>query len=123
MPISVIFTPIYFLCLAPQVVFVCGHVVLAQCANEGGGGGRGHTDSRTLFANVRAKLFCHAIYCTNPRFDARSQSGSWSHRIMGGRVTQIVHEYDSTTVITIKPILHPRRCKIDSSIFSDMSEL
>ena len=39
MPISVIFTPIYFLCLAPQVVFVCGHVVLAQCANEGGGVG------------------------------------------------------------------------------------
>ena len=86
-------------------------------------GGKGWPDGKNIYAGVRAKLFCIAIYCNKPRPDTGPQSIYRSHRGMGRRDPQIMWKYDLTTDITIRPLTQPRTCEIGSSSFSTISRL
>ena len=70
-----------------------------------------------------AKIFWHAIYCTNPRPKPYSQSGSLSCKGLGRKSPQIIRDYNLTTVIVIQPLTHTRTCKMCSSILDAMSQL
>ena len=75
------------------------------------------------FARVCAKLFWSTIYCANPSPEHDSQLGSLSCRWMGRRVLHIMHEYNCAIYILIRPLIHPRTCKMGSSIFTAMIQL
>ena len=87
------------------------------------GGGMGHTGGKKLFADSRAELFWHAIYCANLMPDASSQSGSWSLRGMMIWAPRIMCEYDLETAIAIRPLIQILTCEIGSSIFAAMSRI
>ena len=63
------------------------------------GGGKNYTGGEKLFADLRAKLFWHTIYCANSISDAGSYSGSWFHMGLGSQAPQIMHEYELVTEI------------------------
>ena len=71
------------------------------CSAQMRGGGGVHAGGEKLFVDVREKLFWPAIYCANPRPNARSQSGSRSYRGLGSQALRIICEYDLVTVIVI----------------------
>ena len=78
---------------------------------------------RKSFVWVCVKLFCHEIYCTNPRPKPDSYSGSLSRRGLGKRAPRIICEYDIATAISIRPLTQTRTWEMVSSIFSAMSQI
>ena len=54
------------------------------------GRGWGHVGGNFFYVSVCAKLFWRKIYCTNPSFDTKSLSGSWSRRGLVSWDTQIM---------------------------------
>ena len=98
-PISLIFTPKYFLRLPPLVFSARGLGEHAGSAKMRGGGG--HTDGKKYFPDEHAKLFWCTIYCANPRPNARSQPGYCSHRGLLIKAPRIICEYDLANTISI----------------------
>ena len=70
-----------------------------------------------------AKIFCHTIYCVNPKPGPNSQSGSMSRKGLGIQDPWIISEYNLATVIAIRPLTQPSTFKMGSSLFSAMSRL
>ena len=94
------------------------------CAlREWGGVGRGHKDGEKLFADVIMELLWRAIYFSNPRLNAGSQSRYRSRRGMGSRHLCNIPGCELVTEVSIRLLIQNRTCKMSSSIFSAMSWL
>ena len=66
------------------------------------------------------KLFWWAIYCANPKPKPNSRSVSLSRRGIGRRSPWVIWDYYLATATSILPLIHPRTCKMGSSIFAAM---
>ena len=64
------------------------------------------------------KIFWRAIYCTKPRPNPRSQSGSWYHKGLGRKAPRFMQEYDVSTAILIRPLTQLRTCERVPWVFS-----
>ena len=106
----------------PYIVSVFGHGESAR-DSQTRRGGQSNAGGEKSYAGVRTKLFWREIYCAKPRTNPESHSGSWYHRGLGRRSHRIMQEYNLTTTIMIRQLIHPHTCKMGSSILSTMSRL
>ena len=118
-PKSLIFNTISFFHLPLLFVSIHGHGKHARGAKMRVGGW-GHMGDKKTFADVRMKLFWRAIYCANPRPNARSHFGSRYHRGLWGWNPRIICEYYLATAIATRPLIQTWTCKIGLSIFPAM---
>ena len=88
-------------------------------------GGRmwGWAIKRNNFAWVGPKIFWRVIYFANRNPETDSHYVSLSQKILGKWYPWIIREYYLATAIVIRPLTHPRTCKMGSSIFAAMSQL